>query len=316
VLRCRRGNLSTHRNPILRPRPPYFPRVRPGAFTLVELLAVIGIIGLLVSILTPALGKAAQEVVCMSNLRQFGVGFQIYADQGKGWLAQDGPDGSDKGSNLIGGPNLPNGIADGSLWYNAIPSNIQKKSYYDLLSEDRAGGAPVPTSGTSSIFICPAADAPGTLSSKDRLSPDGGRFLLYGSDPAQPGTRVAPYGSFKFQLSYVFNSAIFTTTNDGTVCDRWKLSQLRPSTSCVLMVEKLARAGEFKLPDQAAAQPNMGPDGYTNNVGQPKANWKRFTTRHHGGGFLLFADGHVAWYGWGELQPTVNASNPGLIDGN
>jgi hypothetical protein len=67
-------------------------------------------------------------------------------------------------------------------------------------------------------------------------------------------------------------------------------------------------------PDRA--QSNMGPDGYTNNVGQPKANWKRFTTRHHGGGFLLFADGHVAWYGWGELQPTVNASNPGFIDGN
>lgn len=93
---------------------------------------------------------------------------------------------------------------------------------------------------------------------------------------------------------------------------------LRPASSVVLMVEKLAYPREYKMPDQSVGQEalHMSPQGYTNNIGQLKANWKRFTTRHRRGGMLLFADGHVAWFSWAQLQPPINIQNPALVDGN
>ena len=52
------------------------------AFTLVELLVVIGIVALLVSILLPAVSKAresARRAACLSNLRQVHLTFYLYA---------------------------------------------------------------------------------------------------------------------------------------------------------------------------------------------------------------------------------------------
>jgi prepilin-type N-terminal cleavage/methylation domain-containing protein len=65
------------------------PRASRKAFTLVELLVVIGIIAILVSILMPALRKAreqATEVACSSNQRQLMQAFLMFAADHKGHL--------------------------------------------------------------------------------------------------------------------------------------------------------------------------------------------------------------------------------------
>lgn len=57
---------------------------RHRGFTLIELLVVIAIIALLMAILIPVLHKArkqAQDVICQNNLRQVGLGANMYAEE-------------------------------------------------------------------------------------------------------------------------------------------------------------------------------------------------------------------------------------------
>jgi prepilin-type N-terminal cleavage/methylation domain-containing protein/prepilin-type processing-associated H-X9-DG protein len=64
-------------------------RLRRSAFSLVELLVVIGVIAILIAMLLPAMARAreqAKTVQCMSQLRQIGLAFNNYAVANHGKL--------------------------------------------------------------------------------------------------------------------------------------------------------------------------------------------------------------------------------------
>jgi prepilin-type N-terminal cleavage/methylation domain-containing protein len=173
------------------PQPPARPAAigspRRHGFTLVELLVVIGIIALLVAILLPTLQKAreaAKLTACMSNVRQFGIAIQMYANDYHGvWPRYYAP-------------------APGGGWTDAIITTSfaygNDGSTYPL---GRYGiGLLYPYLKQKNVFFCPnGAGVPLVDSSKD----------------LEWGTPTVPY----LYSSYCLRSIWNTDRNDNLLLD-------------------------------------------------------------------------------------------------
>jgi prepilin-type N-terminal cleavage/methylation domain-containing protein/prepilin-type processing-associated H-X9-DG protein len=117
-----------------------------SAFTLVELLVVIGIIGLLIAILLPALGAARRQAAatqCLSSLRQIGQAFYLYEQAYKGaWPVAIHQRGS-------GAPFFPNAHGD-RVWIDFLAPYIVGKKVIDSKADMEQARA------TYDKFACPA----------------------------------------------------------------------------------------------------------------------------------------------------------------
>ena len=131
-----------------------------GAFTLIEILVVIGIIALLSAILFPALAKAREngrKVVCVSNMKSLGTAFSLYAqDYGNRYpFAAQLQKWADGGAWVAGGeggvPKDYNGTSEFGL---ANPTTFETIAGHEAYPEK---GALFPYSKSAQIYVCPSA---------------------------------------------------------------------------------------------------------------------------------------------------------------
>jgi prepilin-type N-terminal cleavage/methylation domain-containing protein len=158
-------------------RPP-----KAAAFTLIELLVVLSIIALLVAILLPAIGKAretARRAICQSNLRQWFLSVEIYANDSRDYypgMVAFGQSAAGTAAYQLVGDSQPRWMYDAS---NIIPQYVDK-----------------------SITCCPSADPDFSLKT----------WSTWGS-----GTQLRHYGATNYEIRAGFASNHVSYDDNGPI---------------------------------------------------------------------------------------------------
>ncbi len=247
-------------------------------FTLIELLVVIAIIAILAAMLLPALSKAksrAQQAVCLSNLKQWGLADTLYLDDNN----QSFPFAKYEPARLFNPADedtpvwshmYPYHTANqgDDAWFNALPSYVGNKPLYVWATYSNKKQFNDTYDFGRTIFICPTAHSQG-INPNDQGVDNG--YMVEGQRPL---------------FSYGMNSK--ATANESlSSIDRLpcKSSLVAHPSAFVLFSDVRNRSDE---------KPYYGTEA--NVLATPQSYASRFSSRHNQGGQITFSDGHAAFF--------------------
>ena len=250
-------------------------RSYPSAFTLIELLVVIAIIAILAAMLLPALAKAkarAQQAYCLSNVRQLGLGMQLYVGDNEDIYA-----GAASANTY--GPHLEDWIywrvGVNTPTVNGVLMTLEKSPLIKVLG----------TAGSTNIFRCPLDQ-----SDKDRVT------YQQGGD----GPYLCSYEFTSYNLSSGKNpgfTTIIDTANKAYYCKASYVKNAAAKMMCVEPVAMLNTATDEPIQEQQLGTAWVVQCGRWQPFGTdpPYTTPHNFLSTRHGKkrSNAAFGDGHV-----------------------